>query len=465
MEELMVTRRHILIGDAAVMATASAPFAAYSVLKRRPASGEVIAWIKANALPLASANPGSGFKDLEGLNDILGKARVLGIGEATHGTHEFVTLRHRVIEYGVSHFGFNMIGLEAAYGEERPINDYVLHGKGSAAEAVGSMDFFIWRYEEMVALVEWVRAWNMAHERKVKFYGFDMQSTDRATGRLLDYLKIVSPELAVETELSLKPDMFEKFGSLPAETQEQMLMRVRHILDRFDSERASWTARTSEFDWRLARLGATVLDQCARLCRIKDTDGQLLHRDRAMADNACALLEAEGPDVKAVLLAHNYHVKRGLSHGDRLLGGSTVADMGCFLRARFGSEHAVIGFSFNQGHFVAKDGNTMKLGELHVGPATPDMLDAAFAATGIPLFALRLDRVPAGGAVAKWMASRPYQRDIGAVFAEEAYERMINLGLAGYMMSGDPRELYDVLLFVETTTAPARIGYKASPGV
>src|ERR1043166_2261238 len=101
MEELMVTRRHILIGGAAVMATASAPFAAYSVLKRRPASGEVIAWIKANALPLASANPGSGFKDLEGLNDILGKARVLGIGEATHGTHEFVTLRHRVIEYGV----------------------------------------------------------------------------------------------------------------------------------------------------------------------------------------------------------------------------------------------------------------------------------------------------------------------------------------------------------------------------
>jgi len=59
------------------------------------------------------------------------------------------------------------------------------------------------------------------------------------------------------------------------------------------------------------------------------------------------------------------------------------------------------------------------------------------------------------------MASAPYQRDIAAVFSEKAYNLMLAADLTPYMMSADPRELYDVLLFVETTTAPGRLGAKA----
>src|SRR5262249_34267542 len=318
----MISRRGILLGAIATAGVAATPFAAYSVLKRRPPGEDVIAWLRANAVPLASAEPGNGFKDLETLGRIVGKARIVGLGEATHGTHEFVTLKHRMVEYCVDKFGFTMIGLEAAYGEERAINDYVLHGKGSAAEAVGAMDFFIWRYEEMVALVEWVRAWNLAHERKVKFYGFDMQSTDTATALLRDYLRPLAPELAAELETSLKPDVFEKFGSLPPAEQEQVLAQVKRIVDRFDGERASWSGRTSELEWRLARLSAVVLGQCAGLNRIKEIAGQLEFRDHSMADNVCALLEAEGPDVKALLMAHNYHVKRGRSFSSPVFGRS-----------------------------------------------------------------------------------------------------------------------------------------------
>lgn len=457
----MISRRGILLGAIATVGVAGAPFAAYSVLQRRPPGEDVIAWFRANAVPLASAEPGSGFKDLETLGRIVGKARIVGLGEATHGTHEFVTLKHRMIEYCVGRFGFTMIGLEAAYGEERAINDYVLDGKGSAAEAVGAMGLFLWRYEEMVALVEWVRAWNLAQERKVKFYGFDMQSTDTATARLRDYLTPLAPELAAELETSLRPDAFEKFGSLPTAEQEQVLAQVKRILDRFDGERASWTGRTSEFEWRLARLSAVVLGQCARLNRIKEVDGQLEFRDHCMADNVCGLLEAEGPDAKALLLAHNDHVKRGPSFVSPVLspvvGRSGLATMGCDLHARFGAEYAVIGFSFNQGHFVAVDGDG-KLSTVHVGPAPGDMLDAALAATGLPLFALPLDNLPAQGAAAKWMASRPYQRDIGCCFSEKSYELMLKLGIAGYMLAANPHELYDAIFFVETTTAPRRLG-------
>lgn len=453
----MITRRKILVAAAAAVAVAaSAPFAAYSLLKRRPAGKEVVAWLKANAIPLASAEPGSGFKDLEAIGEIVGRARIVAVGEATHGTHEFVTLRHRLVEYCVSRFGFAMIGLETPFGGERPINDYVVHGKGSAADAVRRMTLFIWRYEEMVAIVEWVRAWNLAHDRKVKFYGFDMQSTGAATLRLLDYLKPVAPELASEVEATLKPSVFKNLATLPAAAQEQVLAQVKRLLDRFDSERAPWISRTSEPEWRLARLSATVLDQCAHRAQINDPDERAVFRDHSMADNACALLEAEGPDVKALLLAHNYHVKRGPSYPDPTLGKG-LPDMGCFLHAKFGTELATIGFSFNQGGFFALD-VAHKPREVTVDPAPDDLLDAALAATGLPLFALRLDGVPAQGPVAEWMASKPYQRSIGAHFVPETYHGLLKLGLPTYMMAGDPREFYDVLFFVETTTAPARLG-------
>jgi erythromycin esterase len=454
----MISRRGILLGAIATAAVAGSPFAAYQVLKRRPPGKDVIAWLRANAAPLASAEPGNGFKDLETLERIVGKARIVGLGEATHGTHEFVTLKHRMIEYCVGKFGFTMIGLEAAYGEERAINDYVLHGKGSAAEAVGAMNFFIWRYEEMVALVEWVRAWNLAHERKVKFYGFDMLTTDTAAARLHDYLRPLAPELAAELDTALRPDVFENFGSLLAAAQEQVLAQVKRILDRFDGERASWTERTSDLEWRLARLSAVVLGQCAGYNRIKGDEAQTEFRDHSMADNVCALLEAEGANAKALLMAHNYHVKRGRSFVPLVFGGSSLPTMGCDLRARFGAEYAVIGFSFNQGHFVAKRNEDGEPSAHSVGPATGDMLDAALAATGLPLFALPLDNLPAEGVAAKWMASRPYQRDIGAFFSEEAYERMLKLGIATFMLAADPHELYDAIFFVETTTAPRCLG-------
>jgi len=154
---------------------------------------EGIAWLKANALPLASVEPGAGFKDLEPLRPLIGNARVVGLGESTHGTREFFQLKHRMIEYCVSQLGFTVIGFEAAQGVTLAVNDYVLHGKGNARDVVTGMIFWTWNTEEVVALVEWVRAWNIAHERKVKFYGFDMQSGAASVLHMLGYLERVAP--------------------------------------------------------------------------------------------------------------------------------------------------------------------------------------------------------------------------------------------------------------------------------
>ena len=451
----MLNRRRVLFSGAAIAAVtaASVPFAFPG---NSPAGEEVIAWLKANAVPLATTEPGSGFQDIEFLRPIIDQARIVSIGETTHGTREFFQIRHRLIEYCVSQLGFSMIGLEAMYGEEQALNDYVLNGKGSAANAIAGMMFWQWQNEEMIAIVEWVRAWNLANERKVKFYGFDMQKTKPASDRLLDYLKRLAPDLAAAIEKPLAPNVVDAFATLSRPAQDKIIAQIKHVLDRFDAERMTWTARSSELEWRLARQCVVVMEQLTRWANLPARDSfrdqRNSFRDQCMADNVSALLEAEGPQTKALLLAHNEHVQRAPVSWFSPMG--TFSSMGNFLHARFGAEQAVIGFSFNQGCFRAVDtiDNDTALHEWVVGAAPAHFVDAALARTGLPLFALNLKAVPQNESVAQWMASKPWQRAIGSSFSHG----IVNAPpppIKPYQKSGDPRDRYDVLVFVESTTA------------
>jgi erythromycin esterase len=462
----MLNRRRLLFRGAAIAAVtaASVPFAFPG---NAPAGEEVIAWLKANAVPLATTEPGGGFQDIEFLRPIIDHARIVSIGEATHGTREFFQIRHRLIEYCVSQLGFSMIGLEAMYGEEQALNDYVLTGKGSAADAVSGMISWLWPNKETIAILEWVRAWNLTNERKVKFYGFSMQRAKPASDRLLGYLKRLAPDLAAAIEKPLAPDVVDKFATLSPPAQDDIVAQIKHVLDRFDAERMTWTARSSELEWRLARQCVVVMEQLTRwanlLARDSFRDQKNSFRDQCMADNVSALLEAEGPQTKALLLAHNEHVQRAPVSWFSPTG--TFSSMGNFLHARFGAEQAVIGFSFNQGSFEAfgRDPGGAYDAGLHewvVGPAPADFLDAALARTGLPLFALNLKAVPQNGSVAQWMASKPWQRAIGSSFSPGT----VNAPpppIKRYQKSGDPRDRYDVLVFVESTTATHNIPRRA----
>jgi erythromycin esterase len=162
-----------------------------------------------------------------------------------------------------------------------------------------------------------------------------------------------------------------------------------------------------------------------------------------MAANVGVLLEAEGPHAKALLWAHNAHVQRApYVLGELMMGG--------LLHSDFGAQQVVIGFGFNQGGFraVGKRGSGQIVDHV-VGPAPAGYVDAALARTGFPLLALDLRRVPSIGPVADWMASKPLQRHVEAVFMPD-YEMVVDR-----MVADDPRNKYDLLLFVETTT-PAR---------
>jgi erythromycin esterase len=452
----MLSRRKLLLGGtafAAAAAVTSVSFPAFAQSDAAPAGEEVIAWLKANAMPLASAEPGAGFADLAALREIIGDARIVGLGEATHGTREFFQLKHRLIEYCVSELGFTMIGFEAEYGATLAVNEYVLGGKGKASDFAGGMGFWTWDTEEVNALIDWVRTWNASHDDKVKFYGFDMQSSAAATMHMLAYLERVAPELAATTERKLAPLASymtqSDFAGMPPAMQDEIFDQIETVLDEFKDRRGRWTSRSSEIEWSLARQSAVMLDQFTRHQLVTDDTKSFNSRDRAMADNVRKLLNLEGEDSRMVLWAHNGHMKKE-EYFNTPAGRFDAVNMGSLLDDEFGDDYVVVGFAFNQGSFQAigaADGSS-KLMDHTVGPASAGFMDAALAATGIPLFALDLTSVPTEGPVDEWMDTDPLQRFIGAVFRPDDVG-----GGDQYAVSGDPRDNYDVLIFVERTTA------------
>src|SRR5215470_2781825 len=457
-EGLMLNRRAWLLGASALVGAAGVAGAAMAIRAKwhTHPNAAVIDWLKANVLPLASAEPGTSFDDLEQLRPLIGDARIVSLGEATHGTREFFQLKHRMIEYCVSQLGFTMIGFEAEYGATLAVNDYVLNGKGNALDVVAGMDFWTWDTEEVVALVEWVRGWNLANDRKVKFYGFDMQSSPASGLHLLAYLERVAPHLAAVCEQNIAPlasaYVADDLHLMPTIVREQASSQLATVLDAFTTQRVDWISRTSKTEWHLARQSAIVLDQFAQINAIDNESlswaNSRRFRDQCMAANVRLLLEAEGPHAKAVLWAHNGHVQRSPLVFFKVI---KLTSMGSHLHAMFGNEMVVIGFAFNQGSFQAVD-ETGKLRDHTVPPAPEGFVDAALAATGLPLLALDLANMPPDGPVAKWLAGKPAQRSIGAVFYGEH---------SNYSQAANPRNKYDILLFVDRTTA-ARANLKVS---
>ena len=103
-----------------------------------PATPErrVVDWVRSRAIPLATVEPRHGWADLEALRSIVGDARILSLGEATHGTREFFKLKHRILEFCVAELGFTTFIIEAPFAESLAVNAYVREGVGNAAEAL-----------------------------------------------------------------------------------------------------------------------------------------------------------------------------------------------------------------------------------------------------------------------------------------------------------------------------------------
>jgi erythromycin esterase len=403
-----------------------------------------IAWMKQTAVPLSTVEAGHGFADLAPLTPVLAGVRVVGLGEATHGTREFFQLKHRMFEYLVSELGFTVFTLEANFTEAFAVDHYVLTGEGDPARALAGLYFWTWNTEEVLELIRWMRAYNADpnHPRKLRFYGMDSQLSPGPAQALLDYLAQVDPAYRAEVEpwLTRLLDLGELNGGMPDEATVRAasyITPVRELRARLEAQREPYVQALGEEAYVMISRHARTLEHSVVQSSLTGTL-RAERRDEFAMENLRWILDREGPGAKMAIWAHNAHLMRN---------NGKYTPTGALLKAELGDAFYMFRLAFNQGEFravlVATDGTSQGLQTHRIDAAPKESFEAALAATKLPQLALDLRAAPTDGAVARYLDQRLPMREIGAAYTP-GYP---------YLTELKPRTTFDGVLFVNTTTA------------
>src|SRR5262245_30393489 len=124
---------------------------------------EAVKWLRANAVRLSSTDPEASLDELEPVRDIVGDARVVGLGESSHFLHEIYEINHRLTRFLVERMGFTAFALESSWPDGLRMAEWVRTGAGDLDELLSHSVSWRWgTSEEVRALFQWLRARNAA---------------------------------------------------------------------------------------------------------------------------------------------------------------------------------------------------------------------------------------------------------------------------------------------------------------
>src|SRR4029077_6255894 len=402
------------------------------------------------------------FRTYDELVRAIGSARVVLLGEASHGTHEFYRERAFITERLISEAGFSAVAIEADWPDAYRVNRYVRGASddAGAVQALGDFSRFptwMWRNTDVAAFVEWLRAHNDTQpiERRAGFYGIDLYSLRTSMHAVVAYLSGVDPEAA--TIARARYASFDHVGNDPqsyglaatttgwAPSCEQEV--VAQLVD-LQRRRAEYVSQ----DGRLARDDFFYAEQNARLVRNAELYYRSMFRgrteswnlrDRHMADTIEELLrflEQPWAPAKIVVWAHNSHL------GDARateLGDYGELNVGQLVRQRHGADCVSVGFTTYSGTVTAASDWDAPAERKTVRPALPKSYGRLFHETGPPRFllAIRDDQ-----ALADALTSPRLERAIGVVYKPET-ER------GSHYFHARLAQQFDYVLHFDETTA------------
>ncbi|WP_280721653.1 erythromycin esterase family protein [Kitasatospora sp. MAA4] len=350
-EKTTMGRRPLLAAAAAAVGALLVPTPAYAAGK------DPVRALEQAAHPLRSTEPGPDPADLRPLGAMIGDAAVVGLGEATHGSHELFTLKERVFRYLVEEKGFTTFALEIGWPSGLLLDEYVQSGRGDARQvvqqALGGSPF---GREEFLHLIEWMRDHNRSRPgHRVHFMGDDVGAPrvgDDFFERVTGYVGRLHPQLLARfTELytGLRPldDAIAYMGG-PLTQRRQLAARAQQALELLESQRG---AGGEEFEWTVQH--ARSIAQTAAFLAFDFGDPRAvtaaeLYRDQLMADNITWWQRHTGD--RMLLSAHDGHVAYVTAEPEMY-----PKVQGAFLRETLGKGYLAIGTTFGQGSFLSQD--------------------------------------------------------------------------------------------------------------
>jgi erythromycin esterase-like protein len=399
--------------------------------------------------------------DYDPLLALIGNARFVLLGEASHGTHEFYRERAAITQRLIQEQGFTAVAVEADWPDAYRVNRYVRGGSDEteSIEALANFTRFptwMWRNADVLDFVGWLRAYNDARASgatPVGFYGLDLYSLNASITAVLGYLDKVDPEAARRARY--RYGCFEHFGEdtqaygyaasigLRKSCEDEVVSQLLELQRRA----AAYAGR----DGRVAPDEFFYAEQNARLVKNAEEYYRTMFRGRVsswnlrdghMAETLAALatyLQGQGQPAKIVVWAHNSHL--GDARGTAM-GQAGELNVGQLARERYGQDDAVlIGFSTYSGTVTAATEWDGPAERKRVRSALPDSYEALFHELDLGRFLVILRD---GGAAIAPLRRPRLERAIGVIYRPET-ER-----LSHYFSARLPEQFDAVLHFDET---------------
>jgi erythromycin esterase-like protein/adenine/guanine phosphoribosyltransferase-like PRPP-binding protein len=395
------------------------------LLARPFESDDPVRAVQSHAIPLTDS-----AHDYDRLTQDIGEARLVMIGEATHGTHEFYRERARITQHLIEEKGFNGVAVEADWPDAYRINRYV-RGESDDEDGAESLSDFsrfpmwMWRNADVLDFIGWLRAFNDTQptEQRAGFYGMDLYSLRTSVEAVLAYLDKVDPAAAKRARN--RYGCFDQFGDQMQQYGYEAAFGMtpgceREVLAELvelQRQRAAYASR----DGRVAHDDFFFAAQNARLVKNAEQYYRSMFRGRAdswnlrddhMAESIeqlLAHLDRSDRPARLVLWAHNSHLGDARATD---MGHQGEHNVGQLLRQRFGTEVVNIGFTTHTGTVTAASDWDGPPERKQVRPSLAGSYERLFHDAKIPRFMLSL-REPA---LARALAGPHLERAIGVLY-------------------------------------------------
>ena len=363
--------------------------------------------------------------DLGSLLERIGHAKVVLIGEATHGTSEFYRLRARITQELIRTRGFQIVAVEADWPDARRINRYVQalpDGHRPETPAFARFPTWMWRNHETWRFVEWLQRFNAGIQEsalRAGFYGLDLYSLFASIRSVLEYLDRVDPQAArvarerysCLTPWQADPHAYGRatMGGRYRVCEQEAVAMLRDMLSR----EVEYAERDGE-RFLDAVQNARLIADAERYYRATYYGGHESWnlRDQHMFDTLQALRAFQGPAAKAVVWAHNSHVGDASATEMGVRGELNVGDL---CRRHYGDGAFLIGFGTDRGTVAAAHDWDQPMAVMPLRPAHPESYERLCRDSGVDAFVLHL-REPAREEVRAELVAPRLERAIGVVY-------------------------------------------------
>ena len=366
-------------------------------------------------------------------------ARIIALGEATHGNAEFQQLKLDVFKIMVEKYGVRSFALEADCGSCESANRYIHGGEGTAEQAAAELGFQIYNTDEMTQLLAWMREYNekAAKDEELIFYGFDMQSYDVTYDYFIEAAKTLGTDTA-ELEQIWNTEISE--NKYTSKQKADIIKKVKAELPYNKNLDTVQAVHFADILLQNIELGETT----------DDIQAGLALRDKLMSDNVMWILEQEKArgNSRVFISGHNGHVDQFGSYDEN------NKYMGHYLADEIGeASYFVIGTDFY------KTKNNMPKGDKERTTFTAyshDPLAKASKKCGYDISWLDFSKIPENTDLYSECTGYCYMGNLGENQITLLNRVIMHAIPYSYRTWGSPASMYDGMIFV-TEAHPTQI--------